>query len=151
PRLDARRENRRRRFVDLDLFHLEPFELLRLGASERRRRRPGPVAGDEVLEMLFLREDILVRAFLMLALLLVKLQERVDLSRKRSQLAARKRQGVLAGGGEKSPVMRHDQGRGLVVLEEVLEEDLRAEVEEVRRLVEQEQVRLVEEERRQLD
>ncbi len=51
---------------------------------------------------------------------------------------------------EKRPIVRDDQAGLLVVPQKVLEQNLRAQVEEVRRFVEQQQVRLVQQQRRQL-
>jgi hypothetical protein len=58
---------------------------------------------------------------------------------------------VAARGGQESPVVRDDQASFLVVPQEMLEQDLRPQVEEVGRLVEQEQVRFVQQECRDLD
>jgi hypothetical protein len=47
---------------------------------------------------------------------------------------------LVAGGAEKRPVVRHDQTAALAIAaQEMLEQDLRPQVEEVRRLVEEEE------------
>ena len=87
----------------------------------------------------------------MLALFALEFEKRVDLAGKHRQLAARQIERVVAGGAEKRPIVRDDQARRPMVLQEMLQQDLRAQIEEVRRLVEQQQVRLVQQQGRQLD
>ena len=92
-----------------------------------------------------------VRPLLVLALLALEFQKGIDLAGKHRQLAARQVERVVAGGAEKRPVVRDDQAGRPVASQEMLEQNLRAQVEEVRRLVEQQQVRLVQQQGRQLD
>ena len=82
-------------------------------------------------------------------LFLLVFQEGVDLAGEGGELAARQVHRVGAGRAKEGPVVRDDQTAGPVALEEVLQEDLRAQVEEVRRFVEQQQVRLVQQQRSQ--
>jgi hypothetical protein len=79
-------------------------------------------------------------------LLPLVVEKGIDLAWKRGQLAPGEVERAVACGPEKGPVVRHDQAGLAILAQEVLEEDLRAQVEEIRRLVEQEQCRLVQEE-----
>ena len=69
---------------------------------------------------------------------------------KARQLAPGQIERVVTGGAEKRPVVGDDQTRRPMTLQEVFQEDLGAQVEEVRRLVEQQEVRLVQQQCRQL-
>ena len=57
---------------------------------------------------------------------------------------------MRAGLLEELAVVRDDQAAGVEMLQEMLEQHLRAQVEEVRRLVEDQQVRIVQQQRGQL-
>src|SRR5262249_3429358 len=105
PRLDTRRTNPRRRLVTGDLRQLQSLELLALRPRQRCRRGPGPVLGDELLQVSTFRLDILVRAFLMQSLLTLKLEVRIDLAGERRQLAACQVEGVIAGGAQEGSIV----------------------------------------------
>src|SRR6185312_12962837 len=109
-RLDEWSTDPRGRLVagDLDLF-----ELLALGAGAGGGAGAGLVAGDEIFKMAPAREDRRVRAFVVLALLGLIVEEGVDLSGIHRQLAARELERVAAGGPEKGAVVRNEQA-GLV-------------------------------------
>ena len=87
----------------------------------------------------------------MLPLPTLILEKGIDLARENRQLAAGEVEGAIAGGPEKGPVMRHDQAALAVVTEKVFEQDLRPQVEDVGRFVEQQQRGLVEEQGGELD
>ena len=92
-----------------------------------------------------------VRPLVVLAALLLVFQKGVDLAGKHRQLAARQVERVAARRAQERPVVRDDQAGLGKVPQKMLEQDLRAQVEEVRRLVEQQQVRFVQQQGRQLD
>ena len=110
----------------------------------------GLVLGDEILQVPPLGEDGFVRAFLVLALLSLEFQIGIDLAGKGRQFAAGQIERVVAGGAQKRPIVGDDQARRPMALQEVFQEDLRAQVEKVRRLVEQQEIRLVQQQGRQL-
>ena len=83
-------------------------------------------------------------------LLLLVFEKGVNLARIHREVAAGQVERVRAGRPEKRPIVRDDQARLFIVPQKVLEQNLRAQVKEVRRLVEQEQVGLVQQQRRQL-
>ena len=85
------------------------------------------------------------------ALFLLELEIGVDLPREDGQFPVGEVEGLVASGGKEGPVVGNDQAGFLVAPEEVLEEDLRPQVEEVGRFVEEEERRLVEEQRGELD
>ena len=111
---------------------------------------PGLVPGDEVLQVPPLGENGVVRAFLVLAFLALEFQKRIDLAGKGRQFAPGQIERVVAGGAEKRPIVGDDQARRPMALQEVLQENLGAQVEKVRRLVEQQEIRLVQQQGRQL-
>ena len=128
------------------------FELLALRLRPRGRRGAGLVAGDEVLELPPLGEHGGVGPLDMGRLLPLVVEEGVDLARDTPSACRAARSSVWSQvAAEEGPVVRDDQAGLAVVAQEVLEQDLGAQVEEVRRLVEQEQVRLVEEQGGELD
>ena len=57
-------------------------------------------------------------------------QKGVDLAGKHRQLAARQIERVAAGGAQKGPIVRDDQARLAKFAQEMLEQNLRAQVEE---------------------
>ena len=114
-----------------------------LGLGEFRCRGAGLVAVDEVLQVFHLGLGGLVRPFVADSIFLLEFEVRVHFAGVRRELAAGEVERVVAGGPEEGPVVGDDQARGPVVGEEVFEENLRPQVEEVRRFVEQQQVRLV--------
>ena len=69
----------------------------------------------------------------------------IDLARIHRQRSGGEVERLVARGPEKGPVVRDDQAGLAVAAEEVLEQDLGPQVEKVGRLVEQEEIRLVEE------
>ena len=86
----------------------------------------------------------------MSCLLPLVFQEGVDPPWIGRQLAAGEVERLVAGGGEEGAVVGDDQARLTVAAEEVLEQDLSPQIEEVGRLVEEEQVGVVEEQGREL-
>ena len=149
-RLDARRADPGRRLVAGDLRQFQAFELLALGFRQRGGAGAGLVPGDELLQVPPLGENGFVRAFLVLAFLALEFQKGIDLAGKGRQFAPGEIERVVAGGAEKRPIVGDDQTRRPVTLQEVFQENLGAQVEEVRRLVEQQEIRLVQQQRRQL-
>src|SRR5205807_5265089 len=95
-------------------------------------------------------ENGIIGAFLVLAFLALKLQIRIDLAGKSCQFAPGQIERVVTGGAEKRPIVRDNQARGPMTLQEVFQENLGSQVEKVRRLVEQQEIRLVQQQRRQL-
>ena len=134
--------------ISISLEFLELF-LFRLGP--RRRACAGLVLGDELFKVLLLGQDARVHAFVVLAPFLLILPIGVDLPGIHRQLAAREVERVVASGAQKRAIVRDDQASLVKVPEEVLEQDLGAQVEKVGRFVEQQQVRRVKQQRRQLD
>src|SRR5262249_35130069 len=59
------------------------------------------------------------------------------------QLTPGQIESVVASGAEKRPIMGDDKTRRSMTLQEVFQENLGAQIEEVRRLVEQQEIRLV--------
>ncbi len=86
----------------------------------------------------------------MFAALALIFQERVDLAGKQRQFAARQIERVAARGRQERPVVRDDQAGLVVSLKKVLQQNLRAQVEKVRRLVQEQQIRLVQQQLGQL-
>ncbi len=86
----------------------------------------------------------------MLALFALVFQERIDLAGEHRQLAARQVERVGAGRAQEGPIVRHDQAGLLIMPQKVFQQNLRAKIEKVRRFVQQQQVRLVQQQRRQL-
>ncbi len=148
-RLDARRANSGRRLVVGDLGQFQAFELFAFGASQRGGAGSGLVAGDEIFEVSPLGENIFVRALLVHAFFLLEFQKGIDLAGKRGQFPPREIERMATGGAEKRPVVRHDQTGAAMTLQKVFEQNLRAQVEKVRRFVEQQEIRLVQQQRRQ--
>ena len=101
--------------------------------------------------MTSLGQDRSIGALFVLALLLLIFKKGVDLAGKHRQLALRQIERVVAGGREKCPIVRDDQAGLAMIAEEMLQQNLRAQVEKVRRLVEQQQVRLVQQQRGQFE
>lgn len=81
-------------------------------------------------------------------LLLLVLEEGIDRARVGGELPERQIERAIAGGPQEGPVVRDDEAGLLVAPQKMLEEDLRAEVEEVGRLVEEKERGLVEQKRR---
>ena len=138
-----------RRLIPRNVDQLQLFQLLALGTGSRGRAGAGLVLGDELLELLALGQHRGVGPLVVLATFLLELEEVVDLAGKHRQLAAREIEGRFASGGEERAIVRNDQARFVILAEEVLQQDLGAKIEEVRRFVEQQQVRIVEQERRE--
>jgi len=97
-----------------------------------------------------LGENRFVGAFLVQPLLFLKFEKRIHLAWEHRQFAAGQVEGMAARGAEKGPVVRHDQARRAVALQKMFQKNLGAQIEKVRRLVEQQKVRLVQQEGRQL-
>ncbi len=150
-RLDAREAEVDPGLLAGHLDHLQPFELLRLAAGLAGRVGVGAVLDDEPLELLPLGGGGGVLPLVVLATLVQVLQVGVDVAGEQGQLAAGEFQRVGAGLLEKRPIVRHHQDARLEVAQEVLQQHLRAQVEEVGRLVEHQQVRVVQQQGRQLD
>src|SRR5207302_3933566 len=105
-------------------------------SRQRRGRGAGLVLGDELLQVAALGENRFVRALLVDALLALEFEIGIDLAGKGRQLTPAEIERVGAGGAEKRPIVGDDQAPGSVAAQEMLQEDLGAQVEEVRRLVE---------------
>src|SRR5205823_1382370 len=103
---------------------------------------------DEIFQMPALGQDGGVRALVVLAALPLIFEKRIDLAGIHRKLSAREIERVAARCAEEGPIVRDDQAGLFVVPQEVFEQDLGAQVEEVGRLVEQQQIRLVEKEGR---
>src|SRR4051794_13422120 len=58
---------------------------------------------------------------------------------------------MAAGCSQEGPVVRHDQTGFLIVAKKVFEQNLRPQIEKVRRLVKEQQIWLMKQERRELD
>src|SRR6185312_16300914 len=86
----------------------------------------------------------------MLALLALVFQVGIDLARKRHQLAPGQVERVAARGPKKGSIVGDDQTGRAMTLQKVFQENLCSQIEKVRRLVEQQQIRLVQQQRRQL-
>ena len=114
-RLHGRAGDRRSRLGSGELLDLESFEFLALRPGPRGRRRPGPVAGDEVLEVALPGEHRGIGPLGVEPPLGLIGKEGVDLARKHRQLAARKVERAVAGRHEKGAIMRHDEA-GLVAV-----------------------------------
>ena len=128
------------RFLGGDLDQLEFLELFLFRLRPRGRAGAGLVLGDELFEVLHLRQHARVDAFLVLASFLLVLPMGVDLARVHRQLSAREVERVVAGRAQKRPIVRDDQAGLVIMSQEVLEQDLGAQVEKVRGFVEQQQV-----------
>ena len=151
PRLDEGRADAGRRLVGVDLHGFQFFELLAFAAGAGGRAGPGLVLGDELLQVTPLGQHGRIAPFVVLAALLLVFEEVVDLAGKHGQLAARQVERVAASGPQKGPVVRDDQAGLLVVAEKVLQQNLGPQIEKVGGLVEQQQIRLVQQKRGQLD
>ena len=132
------------------IFDLQPLELLGFRLRPRRGRGAGLVAGDEVFQLPPLREHGGIRSFDVRRLLPLILEKRVDTPRIDGQLAAGQVERLIARGPEEGSIVRDDQAGLAIAPQEVLEENLRPQVEEVGRLVEEEQVGLVKQQGREL-
>ena len=139
------------RRIGSNLLHLEFLELLALRLRAGGGGGSRLVAGDKIFQLLPLREHSGVGPYEMLPLVSLVVEESVNLPSKNRQLAAGEIERAIAGGTEEGPVVRHDQAALAVVAEKVLEQDLRPQVEEVGRLVEQEQRGLMEEQGGEFD
>ena len=80
----------------------------------------------------------------------LEFQKGIDLAREHRQLAARQVQRVVAGRGQERAIVRDDHAGLRETAQEMLQENLRAQVEEVRRLVEQQQIWLMQKQSREL-
>ncbi len=87
----------------------------------------------------------------MLAAFFAILQERADLAGEHRQLTAGKLQRLRTGRIEEGPIVADNQGRFVEISKKMLEQDLGPQVQEVRRLVQHQQVGVVQQQRRQLD
>ena len=134
-----------------DLLHLELFKLLALRLRAGGGRGSRLVAGNKIFQLLPFREHSRVGPYEMLPLVSLVFEEGVNLPGENCQLAAGEVERAVAGGTEEGPVVRHDQAALAVVAEKVLEQDLRSQVEEVGRLVEQEQRGLMQEQGSEFD
>ena len=86
----------------------------------------------------------------MLAFLALKFQISIDLTGKGCQFAPGQIERVVASGAKERPVVRDNQARRPMTLQEVFQENLGSQVEKVRRLVEQQEIRLVQQQCRKL-
>ena len=142
-RLDARCADPGGRLVVGDLRQFQPFKLLALGLRQRGGGGAGLVLGDEFLQVPPLGLNGFVRAFLVQAFFMLEFEISIDLAGKRRQFAAGQVERMAAGGGKKRPIVGDDQTRRAMALQKMFQQNLGAQVEKVRRLVEQQQVRLV--------
>ena len=98
---------------------------------------------DERFELLALAQRGGVDAEIMLAAFGEILQIGIHIAGKHRELSPRKFERVRAGSFQERPIVRHHQTTGRKVAQKLLEQHLGAQVEEVRRLVEDQQVRIV--------
>ena len=92
-----------------------------------------------------------INANVVFALFAFVFQIRVDLAGIHGQFATCQIERVLAGRSQECPIMRHNQTSLIIVLQKMLEEDLCAQVEEVRRFVQQQEIRFMQQQCRQLN
>ena len=152
-RLDGRELHPNRAFGvgHRDLALVQAIELLDLGLGLRSRACADAVLVDEGLELPGLRLDDLVVLEGQVELLVLVGEVRLDVPRIEVQLAAPDLQRLLARTKEELAVVGDDDVPAAEVAQEVLEEDEGAQVEEVRGLVEDEEVGVAQEHGRQLD
>ena len=148
-RLDDRCADVGGRLVAVNLFDLQALELLGFRPGPGGRAGPGFVLVDEFFQLPPLGQDRGVRALVVVAAFDLVFEKGVDPAGKHRQFAARQIERVRAGGPQKGPIVRYDQATFGKVPQEVLEEDLRPQIEKVGRFVEQQQIRLVEQQGRQ--
>ncbi len=148
-RLDHRRPNVGRWFVGVDIDELQLFELFAFRPGARGGARPGFVLVDEFLELLAFGQDGGIRPLFVLAALLLIFQKGFDRAREHRQASARQIERVSAGGREESSIVRDDQTGLLEVAQKMLEQNLRPQVEKVGRFVQQQQIRVVQQQGRQ--
>ena len=147
-----RAANRGRWRIEGDLLKL----LLKLGQlfclrlRLRGCRGPSTVAGNKILEVAFLRQDRGVGAFGRQLPFPLMHEVVVDGARMQRQLAVGQVEGLIAGGCQKRPVVGDHQAGLAIAPEKMLQQDLRPQIEEVGRLVEQQEVWLMQQEGRQL-
>ena len=132
------------RFGAVDVNQVEPFELLGLALGLAGGGGVGAILGDEGFELPPLGERRGVDALVVRASLFDVGEIGLDGARVHRELAAGDFERVIAGLLEKLAVVRNDQEAAVEVAEKPFEQHLRAQVEEVRRLVEDQQVRIVE-------
>ena len=126
---------------NLDDFQL--LQLLALGAGAGGGAGPRPILGDEFLQVAALGQHGGIGPLFVQPSLHLKFQEGVDLAGEHRQLAAGEVERGTACSTKKRPVVRDDEAGLVIMAEEVLQQDLGAKIQEVRRLVKQQQIRFV--------
>ena len=150
-RLDDRGSDAGGGVIHFDLGRFQAIELLLFRSRLTRRIGTSSILVDETLELLLFRLDRRVDSQVMFAAFFLKFEKGVDLAGVHRQFAARDIERVRTRRFQKRPVVRHDQTRFAKPAEEMFEQDLSSHIEEIRRLVQQQQVRLVQQQRRQLN
>ena len=150
-RLHNWRANERRWLVAIQLGQLQALQLFRFVAGLRGCICVGAVLVDESLQLLLFGDDSRICPFVPNALFLDGLQIRIDLTRIHGQFSACQIERVATGRIQKCPVVGDDQAGFPVVTQEMLQQNLGAQVEEVRRFVEQQQVWFVQQQCGQFD
>ena len=115
------------------------------------RCRSSTILVDESLQLLLLGDNGCVGAFVADALFFKLLQVRSDPARIQGQLSSRQIERLIARRREERSIVRHDQAGGRKCSQEVFEQNLGAQVEEVRRFVEHQQIGFVQQQSGQLD
>ena len=138
------------RFGAVDVNQVEPFELLGLALGLAGGGGVGAILGDEGFELPPLGERRGVDALVVRAPLFDIRQIGLDVAGIHRELAAGELERVRAGLLEKLAVVRNDQEAAVEIAQKPLEQHLRAQVEEVRRLVENQQIRIVQQQRGEL-
>jgi hypothetical protein len=92
-----------------------------------------------------------VTSFFVIAPLALVVEKGVDFSGEQREPSPRQIEGMSASGPQEGPIVRDDQAGLAVTPQEVFEQNLRAQIEKVGRLVQQQQVRLVQQQGSQFD
>ena len=151
PGFDARRPNTSHGSFGGDLLELELLQLLLLRFGPGGGTGPRLVLGDEFFQVLALGQHPRIHLFQSQTLFFFVFQIGVDLAGKHRQFPTGQVQRVAASRLQEGPVVRHDQAGFLVTPQEMLQQDLGAQVEKVRWFIQQQQVRLVQQQCGQLD
>ncbi len=151
PGFHDRRTNKGRRFVAGHLGRLQAFKLFGFRSRLRCRIRIRPVLINKPLQLLLLGNDSRVRPLVPFTLFGNGLQISVDRTGIHRELATSQIQCVAAGRREKRAVVRDDETCFPVIPQKVFQQNLRSQVEEVRRFVQQQQIGFVQQQGRQLD
>ena len=133
-----------------DFVEFEPFELFLFGSRLAGGVGIGSVFVDELFELFLFGGSGCVFTDCLLSSLVLKFEELGDLAGVHCQFAGGQVEGVLASFGQERSVVRDHQTGLLEILQEVFEQNLSSQIQEVGRFVQQQQVRLVQQQRCQL-